>query len=162
MEAEKLADPTSCPTEDAARLFFKNLEGGPSLFAFHPFPSSTELSLIFVLFNCTHLSWSFPGDASAHSLWSRFRDLSIAKYKETYARLNIHFDVYSGESQVATESMTDAITTLQTMGVVIEKDGALIADLDKYKLEKTVVRKKGPFLSLLLSLNHLLEFLQLI
>jgi hypothetical protein len=48
------------------------------------------------------------------------------------------------------------------MGVVIEKDGALIADLDKYKLEKTVVRKKGPFLSLLLSLNHLLEFLQLI
>lgn len=28
MEAEKLADPTTCPTEDAARLFFKNLEGG--------------------------------------------------------------------------------------------------------------------------------------
>jgi len=39
--------------------------------------------------------------------------------------------------------MTEAITTLQEMGVVGEKDGALIADLTKYKLEKTVVRKKG-------------------
>lgn len=83
------------------------------------------------------------GDESARALWSRFRDFSISKYKDTYARLNIHFDVYSGESQVATESMTEAITTLQTMGVVVEKDGALIADLEKYKLEKTVVRKKG-------------------
>ena len=82
------------------------------------------------------------GDQSAHTLWSRFRDLSIERYKQTYARLNIHFDVYSGESQVKTESMTEAITTLQEMGVVIEKDGALIADLTKYKLEKTVVRKK--------------------
>lgn len=105
----------------------------------------------------------YTGDESAHSLWSRFRDLSIDKYKQTYGRLNINFDVYSGESQVATESMTDAISTLQTMGVVVEKDGALIADLEKYKLEKTVVRKKGmplsPFyLSILDRLDELILF----
>lgn len=85
------------------------------------------------------------GDAEAHGLWSRFRDLSIERYKETYARLNIHYDVYSGESQVKTESMTEAVVRLQEMGVVVEKDGALVADLTKYKLEKAVVRKKGEF-----------------
>lgn len=30
--------------------------------------------------------------------WQRFRDLSIARYKKTYGRLNIHFDSYSGRS----------------------------------------------------------------
>lgn len=53
--------------------------------------------------------------------------------------------MYSGESQVKPESMIKAIDQLQEMGVVIEKDGALIADLVKYKLEQTVVRKKGGY-----------------
>lgn len=83
------------------------------------------------------------GDEVALGLWKRFRDFSIEKYKETYGRLNIHFDEYSGESQVKTESMTKAIDQLQEMGVVKDKDGALIADLTAYKLESTVVRKKG-------------------
>lgn len=31
-------------------------------------------------------------------LWRKFRDLSIEKYKKLYSKLNIEFDVYSGES----------------------------------------------------------------
>lgn len=86
-----------------------------------------------------------PGDKEALHLWGRFRDLSIVRYKETYARLNIHFDEYSGESQVKRESMVKAIDQLQEMGVVTDKEGSLIADLTAYKLESTVVRKKGAF-----------------
>lgn len=84
-----------------------------------------------------------PGDEKAVALWTRFRELSINRYKETYAQLNIKFDVYSGESQVQKKSMDDALDRLQEMGVVVEKDGALIAELDQWKLESTVVRKKG-------------------
>jgi arginyl-tRNA synthetase len=35
------------------------------------------------------------GDEAVLAQWQRFRDLSIARYKETYARLNINFDVFS-------------------------------------------------------------------
>lgn len=41
------------------------------------------------------------GDADAIALWREFRDLSIEKYKEIYNRLNIAFDIYSGESQAS-------------------------------------------------------------
>ncbi|GAA5969149.1 hypothetical protein JCM8115_007129 [Rhodotorula mucilaginosa] len=82
------------------------------------------------------------GDEQAVGLWKKFRDLSIVKYKETYARLNIYFDLYSGESQVSSESQTHALDQLQAAGLVEESQGALVIDLKKYKLEKTVVRKK--------------------
>ncbi|GAA6049878.1 hypothetical protein JCM3770_004227 [Rhodotorula araucariae] len=81
-------------------------------------------------------------DEHAVGLWKKFRDLSIVKYKETYARLNIWFDVYSGESQVSQQAQQHALEQLQGTGVVEESQGALIVDLKKYKLEKTVVRKK--------------------
>jgi len=38
------------------------------------------------------------GDPDALALWKRFRDLSIEEYKLVYKRLNVEFDVYSGES----------------------------------------------------------------
>ncbi|POY71941.1 putative Arginine--tRNA ligase [Rhodotorula taiwanensis] len=82
------------------------------------------------------------GDEQAVGLWKKFRDLSIVKYKETYARLNIYFDLYSGESQVSGESQAKALEQLQGTGIVEESEGALVVDLKKYKLEKTVVRKK--------------------
>ncbi|CAO3671530.1 unnamed protein product [Umbelopsis ramanniana] len=81
------------------------------------------------------------GDEEALSLWRRFRDLSIVKYKETYARLNIEYDVYSGESQVG-EGMKRALDMLHEMNLLQDSDGAKIIDLSKYKLGSTVVTKK--------------------
>lgn len=80
------------------------------------------------------------GDKEVLKLWSHFRDLSIEKYKDTYARLNINFDVYSGESQVD-EPMHRAYTMLQEKGLLTESKGAQIIDLEKYKLGKVVVKK---------------------
>ncbi|KAL4401224.1 arginyl-tRNA synthetase [Malassezia pachydermatis] len=75
--------------------------------------------------------------------WRRFRELSIEKYKETYARLNVHFDEYRGESSV---KLTDLETTLQQLReapfTTREENGALLADLTPYKLEKAVIERK--------------------
>ncbi|KAF9408564.1 hypothetical protein BGZ94_002270, partial [Podila epigama] len=81
------------------------------------------------------------GDEAALKIWSRFRDLSIVKYKEIYARLNIAFDVYSGESQV-TDGMERALKMLHEKKLLTESDGALIVDLTAYKLGICVVQKK--------------------
>ncbi|CAO1627510.1 unnamed protein product [Jaminaea pallidilutea] len=83
------------------------------------------------------------GDPDAVALWRKFRDLSIKKYEETYARLNIHFDVYSGESQVKKESIQSAIDLLRNSNFVERaENGALLIDLTPYKLEKTVIERK--------------------
>jgi arginyl-tRNA synthetase len=81
------------------------------------------------------------GDEEALALWRRFRDLSIVKYKETYARLNIEYDVYSGESQVG-DGMKRALDMLHEMNLLQDSDGAKVIDLSKYKLGSTVVTKK--------------------
>lgn len=84
------------------------------------------------------------GDPEALGVWKRFRDLSIVKYKDTYARLNIHFSDYSGESQVKQESMDNAATVMKEKGISEDSEGAVIVDLTKYqkKLGKALVRKK--------------------
>ncbi|KAI9669596.1 MAG: hypothetical protein M1817_004639 [Caeruleum heppii] len=84
------------------------------------------------------------GDEQVLSLWRRFRDLSIERYKQTYARLNIKYDVYSGESQIKSESMERAMQTLWDQGLNEESKGAVIVDLEKHnkKLGKCRVKKE--------------------
>ncbi|ANZ73187.1 BA75_00162T0 [Komagataella pastoris] len=84
------------------------------------------------------------GDESALSLWKRFRELSIEKYIDTYARLNIKYDLYSGESQVPQEIMDEATKIFEEKGLVTEDQGAKLIDLTKFnkKLGKAIVQKK--------------------
>ncbi|KAI1736000.1 arginyl-tRNA synthetase [Xylaria scruposa] len=72
------------------------------------------------------------GDQDALQLWQRFRSLSIKKYQETYEKLNINFDVYSGESQVKKETMENAEIVLRDRGVTEFKDGASLVDFSKH------------------------------
>ncbi|CEG70478.1 hypothetical protein RMATCC62417_06369 [Rhizopus microsporus] len=81
------------------------------------------------------------GDQEALALWKRFRELSIVKYRDIYGRLNINFDIYSGESQVGA-GMQRAMQMLHDCNLVQESEGALIIDLEKHKLGKAVVQKK--------------------
>lgn len=91
-----------------------------------------------------------PGDDSALKQWRIWREHSIEKYKEEYARLNVAFDVYLGESMVSAEYMNTAVGRLEDMGLVSDSDnGAKVIDLEKYKLGKAVVRKKGTTLQML-------------
>jgi arginyl-tRNA synthetase len=81
------------------------------------------------------------GESEALQLWKKFGDLSIVKYEETFARLNIHFDEYWGESQVQDASMERAKKILKEKGVTEESQSASIVDLTKYSkaLGKAIV-----------------------
>ncbi|RQM06039.1 hypothetical protein DH86_00002354 [Scytalidium sp. 3C] len=104
-------------------------------------------------------------DEKAIAQWARFRDLSIKRYKETYARLNIHFDEYSGESQVTQEKMDFAGKKMAEMGVTEESEGAVIIDFSKHvpgkagkSLEKPIIRKKdGTALYLTRDISEMLQ-----
>ena len=83
------------------------------------------------------------GDEEALKNWRVWRELSVKKYEEEYARLNVHFDEYTGESKVGPQTMDAALKKLQELGLIEEDNGALRVNLEKYKLGKAVVRKRG-------------------
>ena len=101
------------------------------------------------------------GDDEALSLWRQFRDMSIDKYKKTYARLNIGFDEYSGESQVKAETIKTVTDELIAKKIAEKDQGALLIDFSKHgakKLNKAiVVRKDGTPLYLTRDLAAILE-----
>jgi arginyl-tRNA synthetase len=101
------------------------------------------------------------GDPNALALWQQFRDLSITKYKKTYARLNIDFDVYSGESQVSKEKIDEVTSDLRAKKIAEEDQGALLIDFAKQGAKKIskaiIVRRDGTPLYLTRDLAAILE-----
>lgn len=84
------------------------------------------------------------GDKEAMDFWKWCRDVSIQALDKSYARLNVHYDIYSGESQVKNESMDAAVKQLEESGTSENSEGAVIVDLTKHnkKLGKALVKKK--------------------
>ena len=93
------------------------------------------------------------GDESALKNWRVWREMSVKKYEEEYDRLNVKFDVYTGESMVGKENMDLALEKLDEMGLVTETNGAKLVDLEEWKLGKAVIRKKGREIFLFVSLS---------
>jgi arginyl-tRNA synthetase len=81
------------------------------------------------------------GDEEALKNWRVWRELSVKKYEEEYERLNVKFDVYTGESQVGKEWQDKALERLDQMGLISDANGAKLVDLEKWKLGKAVLRK---------------------
>ena len=104
-------------------------------------------------------------DEKALALWARFRELSIVRYKATFARLNIHFDSYAGESQVKQERMDEAAKKMAEMGISEESDGAVLVNFSKHipgkagkSLEKPIIKKKdGTALYLTRDISEIME-----
>lgn len=104
-------------------------------------------------------------DPEALALWERFRGLSIERYKQTYARLNISFDSYSGESQVSEEAMENAAKAMAEKGILEDSQGAVIIDFAKHvpgkegkRLERPILRKRdGTALYLTRDVSELLS-----
>ncbi|GLB42251.1 putative arginyl-tRNA synthetase [Lyophyllum shimeji] len=106
-----------------------------------------------------------PGDEQVLSLWRKFRSLSIDAYTKVYERLNVHFDLYSGESLVRPEAIDAAMATLKAKNFLTPKSAqecrgdraaegdtvaaelvgaetqALAVDLNEWKMGKPVVQK---------------------
>lgn len=86
------------------------------------------------------------GDEDALKLWRRFRDISIEKYKVSYSRLNVFFDVYSGESGVMPSSIDKAEAILSEKGITENDQGAVIIDFKKHgapKLDVAIIRNRN-------------------
>ena len=88
-------------------------------------------------------------DTKAIETWKRFRELSIKRYEKSYARLNIRFDEYSGESKVKPESMANVEKELEEKGLSEPSEGAIIMDFTKHvpgkagkSLGKALLRKR--------------------
>ena len=104
-------------------------------------------------------------DPAALAMWKRFRDLSIVRYQNTYARLNIHFDEYSGESQVSEDEMNQVGKEMEEKGICKEDKGAMLVNFAELvpgkegkRLEKPIVRKKdGTALYLTRDISELLN-----
>lgn len=80
------------------------------------------------------------GDKESLSLWQRFRDLSIEKYKQVFSRLNIEFEVYSGESMYE-QGMKTILTELKEKDLLISSQNAQIIDLKQHGLDVAVILK---------------------
>jgi arginyl-tRNA synthetase len=91
------------------------------------------------------------GDEDSLKNWRVWRELSVKKYAEEYERLNVHFDVYTGESKVGREWQDFALEKLDQMGLISDVEGAKLVDLEKWKLGKAVLRKKGAFVPFVVS-----------
>ncbi len=85
------------------------------------------------------------GDESALVNWRKWRDLSIKKYAEEYKRLNVTFDEYIGESLVGREWMDKAVERLTALNLIEDHDGAKLVNLEKWKMGRAVLLKKGMF-----------------
>ncbi|KAM0238101.1 hypothetical protein ACHAPO_003979 [Fusarium lateritium] len=72
-------------------------------------------------------------DPGAIALWQRFRDATIKDLTDSYARLGVTFDEYSGESQVTPESIAEVEQALKEKGVYEEHDDSWQIDFSKHE-----------------------------
>ncbi|KAK7894423.1 hypothetical protein LTR67_006184 [Exophiala xenobiotica] len=83
------------------------------------------------------------GDQDAVDLWRKFRQACVRSYTDLYARLNIVFDDYSGESTVSHETVARVEAILKEKDAYRESDGASVIDFEKhgYKGQKTAIAR---------------------
>ena len=73
------------------------------------------------------------GEEKAIAFWNRARKVNIENYTKLYARLNVNFDDYSGESQVSPSTIAEVEEILRSKGVCeVTEDGAWFIDLKKH------------------------------
>ncbi|KAH7326457.1 hypothetical protein B0I35DRAFT_405695 [Stachybotrys elegans] len=80
-------------------------------------------------------------EPEALALWQRFRDATVTNYINSYARLGIKFDEYSGESQVTQASLDEVESVLKEKGAYEESEGFWIIDFSKHDAKRLATAK---------------------
>ena len=84
------------------------------------------------------------GRAGYLALWREILRVSVADLKANYARLNVDFDCWYGESD-ADRYIPELLDTLEKQGLSYESNGALVVDValdtDKAPMPPVIVRK---------------------
>ena len=85
------------------------------------------------------------GYAPYTAIWKHIMKVSLADLKKNYANLNVHFDLWKGESD-AQPYIPGLIEDLVKKGLAYESDGALVVDVaeegDSKEYPPCIVRKK--------------------
>jgi arginyl-tRNA synthetase len=71
-------------------------------------------------------------EPEATAFYKRVRDVSIENYTQLYARLNVTFDEYSGESQVSPDTMLEVESILKEKDILLENGGQSIIDMKRH------------------------------
>ena len=84
------------------------------------------------------------GDPECLAVWKRIMELSKADLKKNYDDLNVHFELWKGESDVQ-KYIPDMLQDFIDRGIAYESQGALVVDVqedtDKKELPPCIVRK---------------------
>jgi arginyl-tRNA synthetase len=84
------------------------------------------------------------GYAPYRAIWKHIMKVSLADLKKNYSNLDVHFDLWKGESD-ADPYIPGLIQDLQDKGLAYESDGALVVDIaepgDSKELPPCIVRK---------------------
>ncbi len=80
------------------------------------------------------------GNEEAITLWTWFREESLAEFQNVYDRLNIQFDSYKGEA-FYNDKMDSVVSLLDQKNLLTLNQGAHIVDLEKYNLNPALIKK---------------------
>ncbi|MCC8029126.1 MAG: arginine--tRNA ligase [Lachnospiraceae bacterium] len=84
------------------------------------------------------------GYAPYRAIWNHIMHVSVADLKKNYASLDVHFDLWKGESD-ADPYIPGLIQSLLDQGIAYESQGALVVDIaeetDSKELPPCIVRK---------------------
>ena len=80
------------------------------------------------------------GDPENRAIWQRFVAISMVEFNRIYARLDVGFDLYRGES-FYNDILAETIGLLQEKGLAVESEGALIVNLEADGMPICMVRK---------------------
>ncbi|ORY48148.1 arginyl-tRNA synthetase [Rhizoclosmatium globosum] len=84
------------------------------------------------------------GGTEALGMWKKFVDLSIVKYREIYGRVNVSFDLYSGESHFRAQDkcVRDVVQKLKDLDLLKLDQGAQVINMEEYKLGVAIIEKR--------------------
>jgi len=80
------------------------------------------------------------GDAENLELWRQFIELSLEEFNRIYARLDVAFDLYRGESHY-NPMLAETVALLESRGLASASEGATVVNLEEEGLGVCIVRK---------------------
>ncbi|NLF22934.1 MAG: arginine--tRNA ligase [Lentisphaerae bacterium] len=80
------------------------------------------------------------GDPDNLNQWREFIDLSLKEFNRIYARLDVAFDLYRGESHY-NDRLAGTVALLEARGLARESEGAIVVPLDDEGMPVCIVRK---------------------
>jgi arginyl-tRNA synthetase len=80
------------------------------------------------------------GDADNLAQWREFIALSLEEFNRIYARLDVQFDLYRGESYY-NDRLAGTVALLEERGLARESEGAIVVPLEDEGMPVCIVRK---------------------